>query len=56
MRVTEAPPGADHPALEWIELTDREIWYDRGEPRDAAPLTALVRVTALRAARTRRPG
>lgn len=56
LRVTAAPADVDHPGLEWIVLSGREIWYDRGEPRDGRPRTALVRVAALRAARTRRPG
>ncbi|MCI4064782.1 hypothetical protein MRQ36_20315 [Micromonospora sp. R77] len=49
LRITEPPVGLDHPALEWITLTGREIRYVGGEPVDGRLRTALVRVAALRA-------
>ena len=49
LRITEPPVDLDRPGPEWVELTGREIRYDRGEPVDGRLRTALVRVTALRA-------
>ncbi|MBO4207759.1 hypothetical protein [Micromonospora echinofusca] len=45
--VTEPPTTTGHLGSEWLTVTGREIWYDRGEPREGRDRTAIVRVTSL---------
>ncbi|WP_175440142.1 hypothetical protein [Micromonospora nigra] len=42
------PDRAEHPALEWVELTGQQLRFD-GRPDDGRIRRALVRVAALRA-------
>ncbi|SCL30366.1 hypothetical protein GA0070616_4061 [Micromonospora nigra] len=48
LRVTHVPDRAEHPALEWVELTGQQLRFD-GRPDDGRIRRALVRVAALRA-------